>query len=81
MAVIFTEQLASYAIPVFLRFCDGIEKTGTFKLKKGQLQNEGFDLDKCCGNRLFYWDISFQKYKELSKEIQKDIESGKFLSI
>ncbi|CAK5127565.1 unnamed protein product [Meloidogyne enterolobii] len=81
LAVIFTEQLASYAIPVFLRFCDGIEKTGTFKLKKGQLQNEGFDLEKCCGNRLFYWDTSLQKYKELSKEIQKDIESGKFSSI
>ncbi|KAF7629841.1 hypothetical protein Mgra_00009166 [Meloidogyne graminicola] len=40
MAVIFTEQLASYAIPVFVRICDEIEKTGTFKLKKEHLQIE-----------------------------------------
>uniref|UniRef100_A0A1I8B9W8 Long-chain-fatty-acid--CoA ligase n=1 Tax=Meloidogyne hapla TaxID=6305 RepID=A0A1I8B9W8_MELHA len=81
LAAIFTAQLASYAIPVFLRICDGIEKTGTFKLKKCQLQNEGFDLEKCSGNHLFYWDTSVHKYKELSKEIQKDIECGKFSSI
>ena len=37
-------ELAGYAIPVFLRIQPDIEVTGTFKMIKGDLRKEGFQL-------------------------------------
>ena len=37
------EALPSYARPVFLRICDDLQTTETFKLKKATLASEGFD--------------------------------------
>ena len=37
------EVLPSYARPVFLRICDDLQTTETFKLKKAALADEGFD--------------------------------------
>lgn len=57
----FTANLASYAIPIFIRICKEVEKTGeqciaipqmnmdssgSYKLKKTDLQKAGFDLSK-----------------------------------
>jgi fatty-acyl-CoA synthase len=36
-------RLPAYAIPVFVRLCDGLDATETFKQKKQQLIREGFD--------------------------------------
>jgi citronellyl-CoA synthetase len=36
-------QLPSYAVPVFLRFQEELEVTGTFKQMKGDLRKQGFD--------------------------------------
>jgi citronellyl-CoA synthetase len=36
-------QLPSYAVPVFLRFQEELEVTGTFKQVKGDLKKQGFD--------------------------------------
>jgi citronellyl-CoA synthetase len=36
-------QLPSYAVPVFLRFREELEVTGTFKQIKGELRRQGFD--------------------------------------
>ena len=36
------ERLPAYARPVFIRLCQGIEATGTFKLAKGRLAGEGY---------------------------------------
>src|SRR5690554_132002 len=40
------QNLPPYAIPVFIRVTDGIEKTGTFKYKKTDLQKEGYSLNR-----------------------------------
>ncbi|CAI5454641.1 unnamed protein product [Caenorhabditis angaria] len=71
-----TENLASYAVPVFIRLCKEVDRTGTFKLKKLDLQKAGFDLVKCKGDRVFYWSAPDKKYKELDENMQKDIETG-----
>jgi citronellyl-CoA synthetase len=39
------EQLPAYARPVFLRIQPDIDTTGTFKMVKGDLRKEGYDLD------------------------------------
>lgn len=39
------EHLPGYARPVFLRIQRELDTTGTFKMVKGQLRKEGYDLD------------------------------------
>ncbi|KAJ1355222.1 hypothetical protein KIN20_012545 [Parelaphostrongylus tenuis] len=51
-----TDNLASYAIPVFIRLCKEIDRTGTFKIKKIDLQRQGFDLVLCNGDPIYYWN-------------------------
>ena len=36
-------ELPAYAVPLFLRFQDALETTGTFKQVKGELRTQGFD--------------------------------------
>jgi len=38
------EQLPAYARPVFLRIQRDMDTTGTFKMVKGDLRKEGYDL-------------------------------------
>ncbi|XP_050430867.1 long-chain fatty acid transport protein 4 [Adelges cooleyi] len=40
------KMLPGYARPLFIRKLIEVELTGTYKLKKVDLQNEGFDMDK-----------------------------------
>ena len=40
------EQLPTYAIPVFIRTTDEIEKTGTFKYRKVDLKKAGYGLER-----------------------------------
>ncbi|VDK43506.1 unnamed protein product [Anisakis simplex] len=55
-------NLPQYAIPVFLRFCDKLDMTGTFKLKKVNLQRDGFNLERCCDDAIYLWNSSNAKY-------------------
>ena len=47
--------LPSYAIPLFLRITPALEYTGTLKVQKSRLKNEGIDLDKVTGEDKIYW--------------------------
>ena len=40
------DHLPGYARPVFLRIQQHLDTTGTFKMVKGQLRKEGYDLDQ-----------------------------------
>lgn len=71
-----TENLASYAIPVFIRLCKEVDRTGTFKLKKTDLQKQGYDLVACKGDKIFYWVASEKSYKPLTEKMQQEIDSG-----
>ncbi|KAK0402902.1 hypothetical protein QR680_016603 [Steinernema hermaphroditum] len=76
-----SDNLASYAIPVFLRICKEIDRTGTFKIGKAKLQKEGFDLEQCVGDRVFYWNVTQKRYVEMDKKMQEAIVSGSYNKI
>ncbi|KHJ99530.1 AMP-binding enzyme [Oesophagostomum dentatum] len=69
-------NLAGYAIPVFIRLCKEVDRTGTFKLKKIDLQKQGFDLKLCKGDPVYYWNASVKGYSLLDAKMQNDIETG-----
>lgn len=71
-----SESLPSYAIPVFLRLCVEADITGTFKLRKTNLQKEGFRLERCHGDPIFYWDSSSTIYRRMDERMQRFIEDG-----
>ena len=41
--------LPSYAVPVFLRIDADIDVTGTFKMLKGDLRKQGYDIEQIDG--------------------------------
>lgn len=70
-------QLPPYAIPVFLRITDAIEKTGTFKYRKVDLKNTGYSLDKA-GDQVLVWLPGSDAYQPLTQEALQQIESGAY---
>uniref|UniRef100_A0A0N4YTD1 Transposase n=1 Tax=Nippostrongylus brasiliensis TaxID=27835 RepID=A0A0N4YTD1_NIPBR len=50
--------------------------SGTFKLKKTDLQRQGFDLKLCKGDPVYYWNSSIKGYSSLDAQMQKEIETG-----
>ena len=43
------DVLPSYAVPVFLRVDEDIDVTGTFKMLKGDLRKQGYDIEQIGG--------------------------------
>ncbi|KAI1716519.1 AMP-binding enzyme domain-containing protein [Ditylenchus destructor] len=70
------DNLASYAIPVFLRICNEVDKTGTHKLKKAALQKDGYELRNCGEDPLYFWDTKEKQYGQMTAAIQSDIDTG-----
>ena len=58
------DQLPKYSVPVFIRLSPEIEKTGTFKYKKNDLANEGFDPNKVA-DPLYFASNENEKYVQL----------------
>merc|ERR1719495_103844 len=66
LAVGVTEQLPSFARPLFIRLVAHLDMTGTFKLKKFNLQKEGFDLTEIeskSSDKLFFLHPNTGKYE------------------
>jgi len=70
-----TEKLPAYARPMFLRFVDEIDLTATFKLKKRDLQKEGFNPEKV-KDKLFMLDSKAKTYLPLTQEQYNNIVNG-----
>lgn len=68
-------SLPRYAIPVFVRIRQNLEVTGTFKLRKVTLKEEGYNLNKF-PDPLYIWDSNSKYLEKLTLEIYKDINSG-----
>ncbi|KAK0179553.1 hypothetical protein PV327_005295 [Microctonus hyperodae] len=66
--------LPSYARPIFLRIVKELEMTGTFKLKKINLQKEGFDPNKIQDK--VYFRSGNKEYVEVTPELYQEIISG-----
>lgn len=75
LALMIKEQLPVYARPMFVRILTKVDLTGTFKLKKKDLQEEAYDPRKIA-DKLYYLD---QKtgYQLLTPEIYDQIQAGK----
>lgn len=70
------DRLPAYAIPVFVRIVPDIEVTGTFKLRKVDLQREGYDLARV-RDPLFVRDDAGETYVLLTAEILDSIRAGR----
>jgi fatty-acyl-CoA synthase len=70
-------NLPFFARPVFLRFQKQIEATSTFKQRKIQLQQEGFD-PWAIRDPLFVRDAATGQYRALTPELYRDVCNGRF---
>lgn len=68
------KALPSYARPIFLRIVKELEMTSTFKLKKINLQQEGFDPNKIQDK--VYFRSGNKEYVEVTPELYQKIISG-----
>ncbi|KAK3592273.1 hypothetical protein CHS0354_037562 [Potamilus streckersoni] len=69
-------SLPPYARPVFIRIVKEVDMTGTFKLKKTDLRNEGYD-PSMVKDRLFYLNPKSGQYEPLTPTEYSAICSGK----
>ncbi len=70
-----SENLAPYAIPLFLRFKSALSITHTFKFKKIELKKESIDI----GNDPLYVLLPGKsEYVPLTKEIYENIQNQKY---
>lgn len=69
------DTLPSYSIPIFLRLMKKTPVTSTFKLKKIDLQNEGFDI-KRISDCLYFYDSKRANYIQLTQTVYDEIISG-----
>lgn len=85
-----TDSLAAFAIPVFIRLCAVVDKTGrnyalhssvavalgTFKLIKTNLQRQGYRLTEGSNDRLFMWDARTRTYQRLDEGTIRQLDDG-----
>jgi fatty-acyl-CoA synthase len=68
-------RLPRYAAPVFVRLVSDADVTGTFKLRKIELQREGFDLAQI-GDPVWLRDDEAKTYVPLTRKLQRQLLSG-----
>jgi len=68
-------ELPSYARPIFLRIEPEIDVTGTFKMVKGKLREEGYDLDRV-SDPLYVMKPGNERYEPLDREFADSIARG-----
>ena len=70
------KELTAYAMPLFLRLVSEVEHTSTFKAKKNRLVEQGFDLQKCERDSVYFWEGKEKAYRLLSEAVYEEILSG-----
>lgn len=68
------KSLPAYARPLFIRTMKEVELTSTFKLKKVDLQKQGFDINSI-KDKIYFLDKG--KYVPLGEDVYKKLLSGK----
>ncbi|CAH0603274.1 unnamed protein product [Chrysodeixis includens] len=69
------KDLPKYARPIFIRIMTSVDMTGTFKMRKIDLQKEGYN-PSIVKDKLFYLDPKTGKYVPLGNEEYEKIISG-----
>ncbi|XP_072529794.1 long-chain fatty acid transport protein 2 [Salminus brasiliensis] len=72
---VITNFLPVYARPRFIRIQKSLELTGTFKMKKVKLVEEGFD-PALIQDRLYFLDLDQKKYVPLTLDIYNSVLAG-----
>jgi fatty-acyl-CoA synthase len=68
-------QLPAYARPVFIRIVQAIEITGTFKLRKQELAQEGYDPRRV-SDPIYIADAVNDRYVALDAQRHAQLEAG-----
>ncbi|CAB3361053.1 Hypothetical predicted protein [Cloeon dipterum] len=71
------KYLPPYAQPIFVRLAKKIDVTSTFKLKKFNLQKEGFNPANVGSDRLYFRVSKDGDFKELTSSLYEEIVAGK----
>ena len=71
-----SKKLPSYAQPIFIRIIEELETTGTFKLKKNDLREEAYHLDKVKGDQIFVKKPGENTYTILDESFYNVIQEG-----
>jgi len=70
--------LPRYAVPIFLRFTPELQYTGTLKMQKSKMRQEGVELDKSESGDKFYWlPNDANAYRPFEQKDLDDLRSGK----
>lgn len=69
------EEVPEYARPLFLRICGEIDRTSTFKHKKGDLAREGYD-PSLIADPIYFNDRDRQAFVTLDAALYNRIQSG-----
>ncbi|KAL0277432.1 UNVERIFIED_CONTAM: hypothetical protein PYX00_004716 [Menopon gallinae] len=69
------KKLPSYAVPIFIRIITDVPVTGTYKLKKKDLQSEGFNPNKV-NDRLYFHDPRTKQFEMITQDMYNDIQNG-----
>ncbi|MDG9758510.1 long-chain-acyl-CoA synthetase [Pseudomonas sediminis] len=77
LATYLDAELPAYAAPLFVRLLDEVETTGTFKHKKADLKQAGYDLNQVNGP-LYVRLPGADSFQPLSREIHADIEQQRY---
>ncbi|MHA2197355.1 MAG: AMP-binding protein [Promethearchaeota archaeon] len=73
-----SQNLPKYSIPVFIRIqTNPLETTGNFKLRKVNLQKEGYDIEEI-SDRIYVLTPGETEYTQLTKELYKSIKKGNY---
>jgi acyl-CoA synthetase (AMP-forming)/AMP-acid ligase II len=76
-SIFVSEKLPNYAQPVFVRIIEELETTGTFKLKKNDLREEAYHLDKVKGDQIFVKKPGENIYSLLDDSYYDIIQEGR----
>jgi fatty-acyl-CoA synthase len=68
-------RLPAYARPMFLRFRDNIDVTGTLKYSRTELVREGYDPD-ATADPVYFGDQETQKFNRVDPDLYRRIQSG-----
>jgi citronellyl-CoA synthetase len=69
------EHLPAYARPVFLRIQTELDTTGTFKMVKGELRKQAYDLEQV-SDTIYVMKPRSDTYVTLDKEFAAVLKAG-----
>ena len=74
-----SKSLPQYARPLFVRLVKSLKLTGTYKLKKTELQEEGFDINRT-EDDIYYMGPRDLEYRKLDQQTYNTIGQNLQLS-